>query len=106
MFDTIFHAEMRKRMKIHYHEKGGKDRRMLRYYRAKYGDSLPPQDNMTVNEYLEVIKEYLKVMKDGKKEAKRKTKAISASKGRNQHGEQHNTQEEEKEQGTIEVNNK
>ena len=92
-------------MKIHYHEKGGKDKRMLRYYRSKYGDSLPIQGDMSATDYLEVVKEYLKVMKDGKKKAKRKTKTITASKGDNQHGEQHNTQTAEEKQSPVEVIN-
>ena len=95
MFDTAFHAEMRRRMKIHYHENGGKGRRMLRYYRTKYGgNSLPAQGDMSVVEYVQVIKNYIKIMKEDAKKEKRKTKtkAVSTPESSNKHGG-HDTQE-------------
>ena len=105
MFDTVFHAEMRRRMKVHYHERGGKDRRMLRYYRAKYGDSLPAQGNMSVVEYVQVIKENLRIMKENAKEEKRKAKttAVSTPESSDQHGE-HDTQEKtEEKKSPVEI---
>ncbi len=107
MFDTEFHAEMRKRMKINYYENGGREKRMIRYYQLKYQNELPEQNEMSPQDYLKHLKKYNTVCKDGKKkkeDGKDPTKAITTSKSSHQHGS--DTQTEKKKSSPVEISNK
>ena len=69
MYDDDFHKEMRKRMKFHYYECGGKIKKQIRDYVTRYKiDKEILNDCDTVEKKLELVKNIAEQQKKKKME--------------------------------------